>query len=162
GLTAQNMVTNVQAQPQPVLPSGTLVGIASAIQTFQDALRQAGGLFSFMTGAVLSSNVLAVQGWIANLAATAGEQGATSTGVTTSTNEQTISASEDRAGYLRLMLFYATANTPQPRVIYVVNPNLFELAAQYYGDASGYVRIMQANNMFDPQPIGRFRLLVPV
>ena len=45
----------------------------------------------------------------------------------------------------------------------VLNPNLHSLAAQYYGDASKWLVIAQANtlNPLDPMPIGQFTLLVP-
>lgn len=46
-------------------------------------------------------------------------------------------------------------------VVETVNPNLFALAAQYYGDASDWTVIAKANNLVDPQPLGNYTLVVP-
>ena len=48
-----------------------------------------------------------------------------------------------------------TSNT-----INVINPNLMALAAQYYGDATQWRIIADANNLTDPQPIGLFNNLI--
>lgn len=44
---------------------------------------------------------------------------------------------------------------------YVTNPNLFSMAAQYYGDATQWQVIGNANGLTDPMPIGQFSLTVP-
>ena len=43
----------------------------------------------------------------------------------------------------------------------VINPNLMALAAQYYGDATQWRTIANANGLTDPQPIGQFTLQIP-
>jgi hypothetical protein len=43
----------------------------------------------------------------------------------------------------------------------VVNPNLMLLAAQYYGDATQWATIANANGLTDPQPLGQFQLTIP-
>lgn len=45
--------------------------------------------------------------------------------------------------------------------INVVNPNLFQLAEQYYGDATQWSQIASANQLMTPFPIGIFKLIVP-
>lgn len=45
--------------------------------------------------------------------------------------------------------------------INVINPNLMALAAQYYGDATKWRIIADANGLTDPQPTGQFSLNIP-
>ncbi len=53
-------------------------------------------------------------------------------------------------------------NTPPNALsITVVGGNLFALAAQYYGDASQWALIAQANNLTDPMIVGEQTLLIP-
>lgn len=42
-----------------------------------------------------------------------------------------------------------------------INPNLFGLAQQYYGDCSQWQIIGNANKIMDPQPMGSFTLVIP-
>ncbi|GEM_PF-3097144 len=47
----------------------------------------------------------------------------------------------------------------------VMNPNLPQLAAQYYGDATKWEQIVHANSSvlpMDPMPIGTFKIVIPV
>jgi nucleoid-associated protein YgaU len=46
-------------------------------------------------------------------------------------------------------------------VIHTINPNLLVLAAQYYGDATQWRLIGNANGIADPQPIGSFNITIP-
>lgn len=56
----------------------------------------------------------------------------------------------------------ALINTPPNALtITVVGGNLFALAAQYYGDASQWALIAQANNLIDPMIVGVMTLLIP-
>lgn len=49
------------------------------------------------------------------------------------------------------------------RVVRAVNPNLFAVAQQFYGDASAWLQITQASGLPpDPQPIGILNLTVPL
>ena len=46
--------------------------------------------------------------------------------------------------------------------LHVVNPDFFELAARYLGDATLWENIVQASGLpYDPQPIGAFNVIVP-
>ena len=45
--------------------------------------------------------------------------------------------------------------------IQVVNPNLAQLAAQYYGDATQWRILANANNLIDMQPSGTYSLVIP-
>jgi nucleoid-associated protein YgaU len=47
------------------------------------------------------------------------------------------------------------------KVIVVAGGNLFFLAAQYYQDATQWVRIAQANNLSDPVLQGLTTLVIP-
>lgn len=49
----------------------------------------------------------------------------------------------------------------QQTTITATNPNLMTLATQYYGDASLWPLIAQANNLQDFLPIGTFSLVIP-
>lgn len=52
-------------------------------------------------------------------------------------------------------------SAPNAQVITVIGGNLFALAAQYYGDASQWALIAQANNLTDPNLSGVNTLLIP-
>lgn len=46
--------------------------------------------------------------------------------------------------------------------LFLANPNLFLLAAQYLGDATLWETIATASNLpYDPQPIGTFQIIIP-
>lgn len=54
--------------------------------------------------------------------------------------------------------------TPSPTIQNTVttnNPNLFQLAAQHYGDSSQWTKIASANGVTDPMPTGTFTLKIP-
>lgn len=53
------------------------------------------------------------------------------------------------------------ATTAPKWQVQVINPNLYSLAAQYYGDATQWRTIANVNNLTDPQPIGNFNLQIP-
>ncbi len=44
---------------------------------------------------------------------------------------------------------------------WTVNPNLFAIAAQYFGDATRWQDIATASGLADPQPVGKFLIQVP-
>lgn len=52
----------------------------------------------------------------------------------------------------------------QARKLVLMNPNLFRLAGQYYGDPTRWQEIATASNLSppDPQPIGTFLIVIPV
>ena len=45
--------------------------------------------------------------------------------------------------------------------ITLMNANLFALAAQYYGDATQWIIIAQANGLTDPFVPGQITLIIP-
>jgi len=45
--------------------------------------------------------------------------------------------------------------------IQITGGNLFQLAAQYLGDATQWIRIAQQNGLIDPQIIGQMTLVIP-
>lgn len=56
----------------------------------------------------------------------------------------------------------ALINTPPNALqITISGGNLFQLAAQYYGDATQWALIAVANNIFDPVIVGNVTLLIP-
>jgi hypothetical protein len=55
---------------------------------------------------------------------------------------------------------YQSAAAPQT-TIQTINPNLYVISAQYYGDASDWRTIATANGLNDPQPIGSYTLNIP-
>lgn len=58
---------------------------------------------------------------------------------------------------------FGTVANPNPTVATInsVNPNLFSLSQQYYGDASQWQTIANANGLSDPQPLGKYNLTIP-
>ena len=49
----------------------------------------------------------------------------------------------------------------ESKVITAVNPDLFAIAGNEYGDPSKWDIIAKANGLFDPQPTGPYSLLIP-
>lgn len=55
-----------------------------------------------------------------------------------------------------------SSNQQQPLdTLHLTNPNLYNLAASYYGDATLWDYIGQANGLRDPMPIGQFAVTIP-
>lgn len=52
-------------------------------------------------------------------------------------------------------------SAPNAQVITVISGNLFQLAAQYYNDATQWVYIAKANNLSDPYITGTKTLIIP-
>lgn len=78
-----------------------------------------------------------------------------------STNPQESSpASDASARILAIQTIFSSAATPVT-TIQAINPNLYLLAAQYYGDATQWQTIASANGLTDPQPIGTYTLTIP-
>lgn len=79
------------------------------------------------------------------------------------TNSSAASAAADLSNTL-MHLGLALSQSVAPQVVLnVMNPNLFELSAAYYGDATKWKLILDANPELglDPQPVGNFRLIIP-
>ena len=47
------------------------------------------------------------------------------------------------------------------QIINVMNANLYQLAAKYYGDATAWTVIAQANGLTDPYVVGPIQLIIP-
>jgi len=46
-------------------------------------------------------------------------------------------------------------------IVTYINPNLYSIAVQYYGDEDFWTVIGKANHLSDPCPIGTYTLLIP-
>lgn len=51
--------------------------------------------------------------------------------------------------------------SPNATKLTFINPDLYRLAQQYYGDATLWTAIAQANGLFDPQYDGQIDLFIP-
>jgi len=49
----------------------------------------------------------------------------------------------------------------QSQVVTYINPNLYSIAVQYYGDMDYWPVIAKANNLSDPEYLGTIALLIP-
>lgn len=145
GLTA----TSAGANGLPLPPS--LSGpVTSAINDTQSALADAQGSvssFAQSTIAELSADAASVQAAAAPLIS----------GIDATLASPALSASSLASSISSIA---ATANLPISSVN-VTNPNLFSLAAQYYGDATQWQAIANANGLSDPLPIGQHSLTIP-
>lgn len=52
-------------------------------------------------------------------------------------------------------------SVPNARIVNIIGGNLYQLASQYYGDASQWVIIAEANNIVDPMLVGVNSILIP-
>ena len=121
---------------------------ASSVST---SLAGVGGSLSALPVATLASLVVAGQGVVAEAAPII----STSGDPTSSSQAATVSDHANAAVNL-----LGSGSTSSRQVI-VTNPNLSALAAQYYGDASLWTVIAQANGITDDQPIGTFNMTIP-
>lgn len=84
--------------------------------------------------------------------------------LTQSTDPTVSSPAIDMLGYVSTVVTAVSSPTLQSvTTIQVTNPNLFTLAAQYYGDATRWQSIASASGIFppDPMPVGSFTLTIP-
>lgn len=51
--------------------------------------------------------------------------------------------------------------SPAAQSVTFINPNLYRVAVQYYGDANLWTVIASANNLTDPNLTGMYTLLIP-
>lgn len=51
--------------------------------------------------------------------------------------------------------------SPQTAIVTFINPNLYRVAVQYYGNLDYWTVIAQANNLTDPKFVGTIALLIP-
>jgi hypothetical protein len=71
------------------------------------------------------------------------------------------SPASDAASRIQAIQTIMGAAQPTKAVLQTINPNLLVLAAQYYGDATQWRTIANANGLADPQPTGSYSLVIP-
>jgi len=129
----------------------SLVGVTTAMQsTTTQAMQNAGG----QVANISTADALSIQ---------SATQAVNATGapLTTSSNASTAQpALEAMIIATGISTLVGTPGVSRPRTISTVNPNLFLLAQQYYGDQGQWTRIASANRLQDPQPRGTFPGLV--
>ncbi|HEY9678682.1 MAG TPA: hypothetical protein V6C76_11775 [Drouetiella sp.] len=76
-------------------------------------------------------------------------------------SSQAVSAASDLDTSLNVARLALRPSVPLQQQLNVTNPNLFQLAAQYYNDPLKFYLIAQANDLYDTQPIGQFQLSIP-
>jgi nucleoid-associated protein YgaU len=79
----------------------------------------------------------------------------------TSDNPALSSPASEIAARVRAIQNIMTDAAPPVTVIHTINPNLMVLSAQYYGDATKWRTIANANGLADPQPVGSYNLTIP-
>ncbi len=77
-----------------------------------------------------------------------------------STNPEVTYAASSTGSYVNAITGTLSSVATQT-TIQVVNPNLAQLAAQYYGDATQWRTLANANNLIDMQPSGSYSLVIP-
>lgn len=83
--------------------------------------------------------------------------------LTADPNPSVASPSLDLVGYASSIVNIVRSSETTQTTLQVVNPNLFLVAAQYYGDSTRWRQIATASGIVppDPMPIGQFVLVVP-
>lgn len=151
-LTDQTTALNDYQAGDPLpTPTSLFDPVNQLLGDVQSALAPASGIISNVS-AIASSTIGAGVSTITALAAP----------LIQSTDSGTASASLAVLSRSTIIgtLFAAPAATVD-QLVGIVNPNLFQLAAQYYGDPSQWTLIATANNLLDPQPTGTFTLTIP-
>lgn len=132
------------------LPTSVSSPIQSLQSTISSALFQAGGVIA----QVSQANVMTITAGIATA------QQAVQP-LVASIDAITCSAGADLTSYLGVIQGLFSAPSVVLTGGIMINPNLFALASQYYGDATQWVLIAVASGLLDPQPIGQFTITVP-
>jgi hypothetical protein len=76
------------------------------------------------------------------------------------TTQSAVSDAGGVLGSLALIMQPQTSMTPV-KAVRAVNPNLFALASEHYGDASKWNLIANANGLLNPMPTGIYNLSIP-
>jgi hypothetical protein len=138
------------SNPLAATAPSALSQVSQTTQTAQQTLQGAGGTLAGLSQGQLLSLLATIQSTITTLVPLA------AAGPSDSASEA--QAIADRLQQLVYVL--AGVQTQVLAQVPAVNPNLYALASQYYGDPSQWVRIAQANRMVDPMPAGVFPALV--
>ena len=150
---AQNSLNTYAAAPPAgiTLPSAVTAALATMNQVISTALRGANGIISGITPAQqapVAASIAAMQTSLAPLSA--------------SSDSATAATALDPQAYVALIsLLLAGTSSGQTLSRQLINPNLFQLAAQYLGDVTRWDEIAAASNLIDPQPIGTFNVTIP-
>jgi hypothetical protein len=155
---ANGQATMTQQATSPAsggsLSSSIQQGVSSLDQAINQALQQTGGsvsAISSVTAQSLQSQISSLQNQLAP--------------IINGSDPIAASAAADLNGTLSILnvAFGSTLN-PSITTIQAVNPNLYQLAAQYYGDPTLYWVIQDANDLSDPLPDtnGPISLVIPV
>lgn len=165
----------------PSMPAAVVALIGQAttvIATVQQIMAQNGNLISSAINlamnpsiATLTNLAVSFTGLSYTLVGTAAS-GITSAGVATTPQQAATSAAQaatfDLGAQLANLVATLTAGSTtsstlsqRPTTINVTNPNLFQLAAQFYGDVNQWLILSQANGNIPPFNVGNFTLKIP-
>ena len=153
---AQNTATQQSNAPASggSLPPTVKSGVSNLNNSVNQALQQSGGSVSNIPSTTLKN----LQNQISQIQSILSP-------IINGSDPIAASAASDLNGTLSI-LSTAFNNSLNPLIttITAVNPNLYQLAAQYYGDPTLYWVIGAANNLSDPLPItaGPIQLAIPV
>lgn len=81
--------------------------------------------------------------------------------VNTTTDPNMLTSAIDASNTLKIARSTLDQRVPVLKELKVNNPNLFQIAAQYYGDPSAWEKITGTSGL-DPAPLGEYTLLLPV
>ncbi len=134
------------------LPMSVVSPVSSLMSAVSIGLNDAGGIVSNMTSSAVSlvkTAANSVLNGVEGLLSTPGvSQSMQASGLLVASNVTNISNQ-------------VSATPIVQNTVVQNNPNLMQLAAQYYGDSSQWLKIAQANNITDRMPTGTFTLGIP-
>ena len=150
----------------PGLPSSLAVNfntVLIATNKIQSLIGQNGGVISAIIQAAMNTN-------LASMSQAVFQLGGYVSSTVPSSNAIGLVAGYSQAAAAAIDVMYNTqisinlANSTVkvlPKVLTIVNPNLFALASQYYGDSTLWYLISQANGNMPPFATGTFNVLIP-
>ncbi len=152
----QSVSTLSQNNPNTVfggtLPVSLSTAVSSLTSSVAVALNNAGGVFSSITSAAGSE----IKGFAAQISS----QVSNVLGTSSASPVDTAGALLVGANATNIANQVSVAPTIRNSVV-LNNPNLMQLSAQYYGDASLWPSIASANNLTDPMPVGTYTINIP-
>ncbi len=152
--SAQNAAQYQSQSPAAnfTFPASIQNGVTNLNQSFNQAISQAGGQIGNLSSDQVSGLQSQTQSVLDQLQP-----------MINGTDPNAASAASDLSSSLQIMSSSLTFGSAPVTVLSTVNPNLFTLAAQYYGDPMKWTLIAGANPDLqnDPMPIGDFNLTIP-
>ena len=134
------------------LPTSVLTPVNSLMSTVTTAMARASNVFQNIATSDIRAITTYVGQTVSSVAAI----------VSDPSTPLSMSASALYVGNQASIIGAQTSVPPTPQsVVTVNNPNLMQMAAQYYGDSSLWPKIASANGLVDPMPTGQFSLMVP-